>query len=68
MACAIIAFVALSCGMWLFTLVTPAFYWFGAPATFIVFYTAAHCACRAHCICFVHTYICFLLHGDFYAS
>eukprot|EP00752_Nemacystus_decipiens_P002163 g2060.t1 len=36
------AFVALSAGMWLFTLVTPAFYWFGGPATFIVFYTAAH--------------------------
>lgn len=43
-ACATVAFAALSAGMWLFTLVTPAFYWFGAPAAFLVFYTAAHCA------------------------
>lgn len=42
--CAVIAFLTLTYGMWLFTLVKPAFYWFGAPATFIVFYTAAHCA------------------------
>lgn len=42
--CALIAFVALSVGMWLFTLVTPAFYWFGVPAAFFIFYTATHCA------------------------
>ncbi|CAN0457872.1 unnamed protein product, partial [Hapterophycus canaliculatus] len=37
-ACALVAFVALSWGMWLFTIVTPAFYWFGVPAAFLVFY------------------------------
>lgn len=41
---AVIAFVALSWGLWLFTLITPAFYWFGVPTTFVVFYTASHCA------------------------
>jgi len=43
-SCALVAFLTLSWGLWLFTLVTPAFYWFGIPATFMVFYTAAHCA------------------------
>lgn len=42
--CALISFVALTWGMWLFTVVTPAFYWFGVPAIFIIFYTACHCA------------------------
>ncbi|CAM9197832.1 unnamed protein product, partial [Scytosiphon promiscuus] len=41
-ACALVAFLALSWGMWLFTIVMPAFYWFGVPAAFLVFYTAAH--------------------------
>eukprot|EP00903_Cladosiphon_okamuranus_P011009 g10398.t1 len=41
-ACAIVAVIALSSGMWLFTLVSPAFYWFGAPSAFIVFYLGAH--------------------------
>lgn len=47
MSCALVAFLTLSWGLWLFTLVTPAFYWFGAPATFMVFYTAAHCASQS---------------------
>ncbi|CAN0489164.1 unnamed protein product, partial [Hapterophycus canaliculatus] len=37
-SCALISFVTLTWGMWLFTIVTPAFYWFGAPALFIIFY------------------------------
>ncbi|CAN0147914.1 unnamed protein product, partial [Ectocarpus fasciculatus] len=40
--CAIISFAALTWGMWLFTMVSPAFYWFGAPAIFLIFYTACH--------------------------
>ncbi|CAM9791095.1 unnamed protein product, partial [Scytosiphon promiscuus] len=40
--CALLSFVTLTWGMWLFTIVTPAFYWFGAPAIFIIFYTACH--------------------------
>ncbi|CAM9213979.1 unnamed protein product [Ectocarpus sp. 12 AP-2014] len=40
--CAMISFAALTWGMWLFTMVTPAFYWFGAPAIFLIFYTACH--------------------------
>lgn len=42
-ACALVAFLALSWGMWLFIIVTPAFYWFGVPAGFLVLYTAFHC-------------------------
>ncbi|CAM9535794.1 unnamed protein product [Ectocarpus sp. 8 AP-2014] len=41
--CAVISFITLTWGMWLFTIVTPAFYWFGAPAIFLIFYTACHC-------------------------
>ncbi|CAM9227257.1 unnamed protein product, partial [Ectocarpus sp. 6 AP-2014] len=40
--CAVISFITLTWGMWLFTIVTPAFYWFGAPAIFLIFYTACH--------------------------
>eukprot|EP00903_Cladosiphon_okamuranus_P011011 g10400.t1 len=40
--CAMLSFGTLTWGMWLFTIVTPAFYWFGAPAIFIIFYTACH--------------------------
>ncbi|CAM9337250.1 unnamed protein product [Ectocarpus fasciculatus] len=40
--CAMISFVTLTWGMWLFTIVTPAFYWFGAPAIFVIVYTACH--------------------------
>ena len=43
-SCAMLSFVTLTWGMWLFTVVTPAFYWFGAPALFIIFYTGCHCA------------------------
>ncbi|CAN0224130.1 unnamed protein product [Ectocarpus fasciculatus] len=42
-SCAIISFITLTWGMWLFTIVTPAFYWFGAPAIFLIFYTAWAC-------------------------
>ncbi|CAM9713813.1 unnamed protein product [Ectocarpus sp. 12 AP-2014] len=40
--CAVISFITLTWGMWLFTIVTPAFYWFGGPAIFLIFYTACH--------------------------
>lgn len=57
--CALLSFVTLTWGMWLFTIVMPAFYWFGGPAIFIIFYTACHCACFAVlcCTCSLeHTY------------
>lgn len=41
--CALVSFAALSAGMWLFTIVSPAFYWFGVPAFFLMLYLACHC-------------------------
>ena len=40
---ALMSFFTMSAGMWLFTLVTPAFYWFGVPAVFVMVYMGCHC-------------------------
>lgn len=47
-----LSFLTLTWGMWLFTIVTPAFYWFGLPAIFIIFYTGCHCA-LLFCVAFL---------------
>jgi len=30
-------------GMWLFTIASPLFFWFGAPTLFLMFYIVFHC-------------------------
>lgn len=40
---AMLFFVTLIWDVWLFTTVTPAFYWFGLLAGFIIFYMVCHC-------------------------
>lgn len=41
--CALVSFITLSTGTWLFTIVHPAFYWFGLPSAFLMFYLGCHC-------------------------
>lgn len=41
--CALMSFITLTTGMCLFTIVTPAFYWFGGPTVFFIIYLACHC-------------------------
>ena len=40
---AVLAFLTLSTGTWLFTIVHPAFYWFGVPSVFLIIYLGCHC-------------------------
>ncbi|CAM9907274.1 unnamed protein product, partial [Ascophyllum nodosum] len=39
---AVLAFLTLSTGTWLFTIVHPAFYWFGVPSVFLIIYLGCH--------------------------
>lgn len=38
-----IAFFCMSVGMWMFTIASPFFYWFGAPTLFTMIYLFCHC-------------------------
>ena len=39
----VFSLLALSTGLWLFTIAAPYFYWFGAPTTFLMFYLLFSC-------------------------
>ncbi|CAN0411851.1 unnamed protein product, partial [Ascophyllum nodosum] len=39
---ALLSFLTMSVGMWLFTIAHPAFYWFGLPSTFLIVYLGCH--------------------------
>lgn len=44
-SCGLIAFYTMSVGMWLFTITSPYFFWFGVPTVFLMFYLICHCEC-----------------------
>ena len=37
------SFCTLTAGMWLFTITSPYFYWFGGPTVFLMLYLIFHC-------------------------